>query len=443
MDLLSKLSDLKGVTVDRGRLLLTQPYASARTVPLDLGGQYGLKAMGIAAEVELEDTSTGRRSVVDVRDGAPVYLFVEPGTYVLHLRFLSPPNGYDASLTLQRQGAVARLGFLAARAGRLLRHPPGEWLGIVRRRFSRRAAGVSGASLTDRAPPQLPPDRWRLPETPGIAQDDAAVSIIIPTKTQHVRLAACIASLDLSPVRKDIIIVDNGASSPQMIDCLRALALRPDVRVVRHDAPFNFSQLCNIGARLAQHPVLLFLNDDVEATDAGWLSAMLAYLAREDTGITGARLLYPDGGLQHAGIAINLIPGPGHPWRTLPQSQWQGRGLICAAGEVDAVTGACLMIDKALFDSLGGFDEQDFAVTLNDVDLCLKVRELGLKVMYVPQATLIHWEGTSRPRDDDPAEMARRGAELKAFYARHGEVARQSIFYPPHLRRDTDLGLAI
>ncbi len=244
------------------------------------------------------------------------------------------------------------------------------------------------------------------------------------------------ASLGLSPVVKDIIIVDNGATDPAVLAGLERLAARSDVRVIRHDAPFNFAELCNLGARQARYDTLLFLNDDVEALDGDWLGAMLAFTARPDVGVVGARLLYPSRDLQHAGVATNLIPGPGHPWRGMGEAEWREHPLIAAAGEVDAVTGACLMIGRALFDALGGFDQQAFAVTLNDVDLCLKARARGLKVVYAPQATLLHKEGQSRRRDDDLAEQVRRERELAVFYDRYPEAARRSVFYPVWLRRD-------
>ncbi len=240
-----------------------------------------------------------------------------------------------------------------------------------------------------------------------------------------------------------MFVVDNGADAPDMVRYLTQLKDKAGVQVIRHDAPFNFSELCNLGARHARYDRLLFLNDDVEALEPDWLSLMMAHLNHDEVGIVGARLLYPSGALQHAGVAVNLVPGPGHPWRGLPREQWEGRPLICTATEVDAVTGACLLIKRDLFDALNGFDEEAFAVTLNDIDLCMRARQKGFRVIYAPEATLIHKEGQSRRDDDDDREAPRRQAELKSFYERFGAVTRQSVFYPPNLRRDTDRGYVI
>ena len=448
MNLLSNLCALSGVSAPPDRLELCRPYAEAQHPPTQLDGQYRLSATGIHAEIELVEAQSKRRSLVYIRDGQEIVLFIRPGVYDLFFRFLSPPGVYAAQITLIRMGIVARARFACAKLAALLRRPPTDWLSVAQRLLRPSPQDITGATLDSATRAAPTTDIVRISEPPGSSDPDSAVSIIIPTKTQTEMLIACVASLDRSPVTHELIIVDNGATDPGMIACLAKLSLRPDVLVLHHDVPFNFAELCNIGARRARYPTLLFLNDDVEAQDDTWLGTLQAYLARSDVGVVGARLLYPDGALQHAGVAVNLVPGPGHPWRGVPQSDWSrpdwnGHSLVSTAGDVDAVTGACLMIDRELFQRLGGFDEDAFAVTLNDVDLCLKVRARGLKVLYVPQATLVHKESRSRRRDDHPAERQRREAELKAFYGRYGDLARHSVFLPPDRRRDTDTGARI
>ena len=266
-----------------------------------------------------------------------------------------------------------------------------------------------------------------------------AVSIVIPTRDSVEMLKACILSLErIAGLAIEIIVVDNGATRPEARAYLDAIRSRPGISVLLLDIPFNFSRLCNAGARLARHPVLLFLNDDVEALDGVWLLRLLSFLACADTGVVGARLLYPSGDLQHAGIASNLVPGPGHPWRGQSRPEWERNPFVTTVGEVDAVTAACLGIRRDLFFNLGGFDEENFAVTINDVDLCLRVKALGLKVVYVPEATLVHKEGQSRRSDEHPGEAIRRRAELAAYVRRHRHAASVSCFYPSYLRRDTD-----
>ncbi|BEV11614.1 hypothetical protein ATDW_21100 [Asticcacaulis sp. DW145] len=270
------------------------------------------------------------------------------------------------------------------------------------------------------------------------------MSIIIPTKIRHDLLSECLRSLkQIDGVKYEIIIVDNGATDAEMLTLLKEQAREFKTRVIRHEIPFNFSTLCNLGATEAQYPLLLFLNDDIEALDGNWLKSMCSFVLREDVGVVGARLLYPSGDLQHGGIATHFLPGPGHPWRHLKEEAWREHPLLCTAGDVDAVTGACLLIRKTLFDHVGGFDETRFAITMNDVDLCLKTRRLGLRVIFDPGATLLHKEGQSRPDDEREDQQARHAAELRAFLELYPDFARQSVFYPVDLRRDTEAATSI
>lgn len=426
------------VTDDGVILAAARPHAWTSSA-LALGGQYRLTSDGLRVEIELVEDASARRSVVYL-DNRQLFLFIPKGSYRLRCRFLMPAGRYPGVLRMERLGITRRLGFYAAKAAQMLRRPPGAWLDAMRR--LRRPTGIVGATL-DTAPGQDEGETtWRRTPLPDVTPHNAPVSVIIPTKLRADLLKACIESLAMSPVEKDIIIIDNGSCKPEMLSYLQEIVRRPDVRVIRRDAPFNFSELCNIGARAAKHNWLLFLNDDIEALDGKWLSLMLGYAMLPDAGVVGARLVYPSRDLQHAGIAIHLVPGPGHPWRGLPELRWARHPVIEAAGEVDAVTAACLLIRRELFDAAGGFDE-GFAVTINDVDLCLKVRERGLKVLYVPQATLLHKEGQSRGADHDPAQTARRDAELKRFYVRWHAWTHASPFWPPDMRRDSDTGALV
>jgi GT2 family glycosyltransferase len=404
-----------------------------------LAGMCRFRASGGGLEVELMEMKSLARSVVYLREGGELVLFVPSGQYGFWLRRLDGGGRLDIDVMTP----AARVKFLAAKVAHLLRRGPlyagGALLGFLRRRGKLTAAQAGTAQAS--WPQSLPA---RHAETPVALTRDYAVSIIIPTKVHADLLRSCVASLDLlRGVTTELIVVDNGATSAPMLQLLDELRARRDTRVLRLDIPFNFSRLCNAGARLARHECLLFLNDDIEATDGEWLLHMLGFAVRPDVGVTGARLLYPSGLLQHAGIASNLVPGPGHPFRLAPREVWSSEPLLAQAGEVDAVTGACLLIGAGLFHQLGGFNEDDFAISLNDVDLCLRVRERGLKVIYAPQATLIHKESQSRRPDDHPAELARRQAELAAYFRRHPRAARSSGYYPVRFRRDGDGAVAI
>ncbi len=340
--------------------------------------------------------------------------------------------------------ALGKVGFAIRKIAALARRGPRAILSAMTsvKRVRAATGGIVGARITGNAGTVADLVLTRDILAPAaIPETMRAVSIVIPTKAHVELLRACIASLSLiDDVALDIIVIDNGATAPDMLAYLGGLAERPDVRVARHDIPFNFSRLCNLGAAMARHPVLCFLNDDIEACDGTWLSTMLGYLARPDTGVVGARLLYPSGDLQHAGIATNLVPGPGHPWLGLAPDRAATNPFVTTSGEVDAVTAACLIVRKDVFGAVGGFDETDFAITINDVDLCLRIREEGLKIVYAADAVLIHKEGQTRAADDRPDQIARRRAELRNYFLRHPQVARLSVFYPPQLRRDTDRG---
>ncbi len=406
---------------------------------LDLDGSYVLRAVSGVYEVELVETVTHQRTALYVRAGRDTAVDLPRGRYRAWLRAVTDTAG---SLELARMGWGEKLALYAGKAAALL-SDPSRILGRLKTVTAKRAPGPRAMVAAGGGEAVVLRER---PERPVLEPVEATggVSIIIPTKERVDLLRACIASLDaIRQVTLEIVIIDNGATNADMRDYLASLAARPNVRVARHDIPFNFSRLCNIGAGLASQPLLLFLNDDIEALDGAWLSAMTGFAARSDTGVVGARLLYESGALQHGGIASNLLPGPGHPWRGAVKAVWDTHPLLATAGEVDAVTGACLLIAADLFAELGGFNESDFAITHNDVDLCLRVREKGLKIVYAPQATLLHKESQTRKPDQDARQAARYAREAAAFYRRHTAAAHRSCFYPLGLRRDTDAGLSV
>lgn len=429
-------SDVGGITED---LRVPQPG----TGRFALEGLYRFQT-NTGLEIELTETETLRRTILYLYPRGETFLFLPQGQYGLHYRYTGSAPDKAIVLSARRLGAAEKLGLYAAKASRLLLTPD-RWASALKSLLKRQSGTAVGMSLTAPSQSAAASDYPMRPlEHPAEVTTTPAVSIIIPTKVRYDLLNACLESLSLvEGVHYEVIIVDNGATSPAMLDLLQQAAARPDMRVVRHDIPFNFSRLCNLGAAEARHPLLLFLNDDIEARDGTWLKAMAAYALRKDVGVVGARLLYASGDLQHAGVATNLVPGPGHPWRGAPESVWQNHPLLATAGEVDAVTGACLLIRSDLFRFLGGFDEARFPITLNDVDLCLKARQTGLKVIYAPEATLLHKEGQSRSEDDQPEQQTRRNAELRAFVETWPTAARQSVFYPSHLRRDMDKGSPI
>lgn len=228
---------------------------------------------------------------------------------------------------------------------------------------------------------------------------NARVSIVIPFRDQSALLRNCLRSL--RPARRriaEIILVDNASRQPRTLRLLHRLAARRGYRIVRDPAPFNFSRLCNAGARAATGDTLLFLNNDTEALTADFLDRLLRVAAVPRVGVVGGTLLYPDGTIQHAGLHPLADGRWAHSYRGLPfPAAGTPTGTV---REVAAVTGACLLVRRDLFAALGGMDES-LPFAYNDVEFCCRVRGRGLRVAVTPHARLLHYEGLSRGFSDE------------------------------------------
>lgn len=220
----------------------------------------------------------------------------------------------------------------------------------------------------------------------------ASVSIVIPFRDQPDLLRNCLRSLKRTSYRfSEIVLVDNGSTDPRTLRLLVRVAKRSRYRIVNAPGPFNFSRLVNLGAARGSGDHLLFLNNDTEVLSRHWLDHLLRIAADPQVGIAGATLLYPDRTIQHAGLFPRSDGLWVHPHRGEPCESEE----LNAPRSVPAVTAACLLIRRSLFDELHGFDER-FPVAYNDVDLCRRVRERGLLVVVSPDARLLHYEGLSR-----------------------------------------------
>ena len=222
------------------------------------------------------------------------------------------------------------------------------------------------------------------------------VSIVVPFRDQPDLLRRCVASLRMTDYAdRELILVNHASQQPRTLRTLARLSGRPSTRVIDRGGPFNFSTLCNAGAREATGDYLLFLNNDTEVLHPEWLERMVGVAARADVGAVGATLLYADGTLQHAGV----YPGPSgrwvHVYRGLPADHRGQRDELAHVRAVPAVTGACLLVRRALFDAVGGFDER-YPVTYGDVDLCRRLQQRDLHIVVTPHARLLHHEGLSR-----------------------------------------------
>jgi GT2 family glycosyltransferase len=281
------------------------------------------------------------------------------------------------------------------------------------------------------APPH-PPSR-------GAATQDARVSLIIPTRDNAKVLETCIRSIrERTRYRNyDIIIIDNGSVEDETSRLFAELDSDPAIRVLSRPEPFNFSRLNNSAAREATGDILGFINNDIEVTHGDWLDEMVALALRPDAGCVGAKLLYPDGRIQHAGIVIGLggVAGHGHRFARADDPGYLHR-LRCVQN-VSAVTAACVLVRREVFEQVGGFDES-LTVAFNDVDFCLKVRAAGYLNLWTPFAELIHHESVSRGRDLTPTKARRFGDEYATMQRRWGADLLNDPYYSPHLTYDRE-----
>jgi GT2 family glycosyltransferase len=247
------------------------------------------------------------------------------------------------------------------------------------------------------APESVPPGPYRgQPIALTAPPVEGRISIVIPFKDRVELLHNCLNSLRQSSDRcREVVLVDNGSTEPVMQRFLDRVTGRRHVRIVSCPGEFNFARLCNEGASHARGDWLLFLNNDTEGISVDWLEQMRLAGGQPGVGVVGATLLYPSGLLQHAGM-FPLADGRwDHAWRGFPADHSGAAGELREVRSVPAVTGACLLIGRRLFEELGGFDER-FPQTHNDIDLCERVRQHGRVIVVTPHARLFHLESASR-----------------------------------------------
>ncbi len=252
---------------------------------------------------------------------------------------------------------------------------------------------------------------YALPEPP-------LVTIIVPTRDRTALLRRCLESLrDLTDYsRFEIVVVDNGSSEMEALEYLRRLEAESQARVITDAGLFNFSRLNNLAAAEARGEILAFLNNDIEVTEAGWLTEMVSHATRPNVGAVGARLWYANGTLQHGGVILGLGGMAGHAFEGLPRRHPGYFDRAFLQTDCSAVTGACMLVRKDIFAEAGCFDEKHFAVNFNDVDFCLRLRQRGLRIIWTPYANLIHHESASRGSERTPEakeEFLREAAHLR------------------------------
>lgn len=241
------------------------------------------------------------------------------------------------------------------------------------------------------------------------------ISIVIPTRDHSALLRTCMAGLAATRYPSfDVTIIDNGSQEPETLAYLDGLS-ETGVRIVRDPAPFNYAAMHNRAMGSLRGPLICFLNNDIEVLQPDWLELMAAPALRPGVGAVGARLLYPDGSIQHAGIVTGIGGGAAHAHRFLPPDELGYFARAHLPQFVSAVTAACLVVEKDKFEAVGGFNAENFAVAFNDVDLCLKLTARGWNSFYEPRAVLVHHESKSRGIDHTPAKRLRFAGELAAL----------------------------
>lgn len=274
------------------------------------------------------------------------------------------------------------------------------------------------------------------PFTPG---NSAAISlaIVIPTKDRAALLREALQSLayKTSPQNTQIVIVDNGTTEPEALSLLAEAAQRPDVVVLRDPEPFNFARLINRGVGASGAEMIVILNNDVSGSDEHWASRLAALAAAPDVGAVGPRLVYPNGTLQHAGVVLGVGGLVGHSGRGLvPQDQGPG-GMLHQVRQVSAVTGACLVVRRAVFEALGGFDER-YGVECNDIDFCLRALAAGYRNVWSPWPILVHREGSSRGLSGPLGRQVI--SDRTRFIRQWGAALARDPHFPSHLSRATE-----
>ena len=277
------------------------------------------------------------------------------------------------------------------------------------------------------------PSWWRIKR--AIPADCPQVTLIIPTRDRVSLLRNCVDGiLNATAYPKiDIIIVDNESTEPQTLAYFQEIAADARVQILKVGGNFNFSALNNVAAKLAHGDIIGFMNNDIEVTAPAWLEEMVSQVIVPGVGAVGAKLLYDGGNIQHAGVTLGVYGVAGHGHRHFPAEAIGYFGRPQLQQELSAVTAAVMLMPRRVFEQVGGYDEVNLPVSYNDVDLCLRVREAGYRIVYTPFAVLRHLESASRGADSTPEKFDRHQQERAYMEQRWRSVLRCDPFYSVNL----------
>lgn len=273
----------------------------------------------------------------------------------------------------------------------------------------------------------------------AIVGDIPGVTIIVPTRDRPDLLRPFLHTLfEVTDYPSfHLTLVDNGTVDPEALELLSTYGLRPDVTVIRDEQPFNYSRLNNRAAALADTPLIALLNNDIRFNDPEWLRELASQAIRPEVGAVGAKLFYPDGRIQHAGVGLGIGTSgvAGHTHHLFPGESTGYFGRLATIQDYSAVTAAAVMLRRAVFQEVGGLDEKNLTVAYNDIDLCLKVRRAGYRVLWTPFARMFHYESASRGQDLSPAKRARYEQEIAYMREAWGQTLLSDPFYSPNFDR--------
>ncbi len=267
----------------------------------------------------------------------------------------------------------------------------------------------------------------------GSVADWPTVAIIVPSRDQADHLRRCITSLRETTDYPcfEIVVVDNGSTARDAVALLDDIANQRQCTVLKVPGAFNYSALSNHGVANSRAELVVLLNNDVAVINAGWLQSLAAWAKRGDVGAVGAKLLYPNGRIQHAGIVMGSGGRAGHLYKGMERDEPGYLHRLQVSHEVAAVTGACLAVERAKFEAIGGLDAANLPVELSDVDLCLRLAERGWRTIWTPDSLLCHVEGATRRLALYPAKTY--GPERRYFVRRWAHVIRDDPYFHPAL----------
>ncbi len=269
---------------------------------------------------------------------------------------------------------------------------------------------------------------------------DKKVSIIIPFKDQVNYLRECVNSIleKTSYNNFEILLISNNSIEAETYDYLEIVKNNPRIRIMEYNVPFNYSIINNWGVKQAKGDYILLLNNDIKVISDEWMEAMLEHIQMDSVGIVGAKLLYEDNTIQHAGVIIGLGGVAGHSHKFLPDNRLGYFNRASVVQNLSAVTGACLLTKKEIWLKVGGLDEINFKIAFNDIDYCLKVRSLGYEIIYTPYAKLYHYESLSRGFEDTPEKQMRFSSECQMMVQKWNTRVIPDPFYNINLTLDAE-----